>query len=174
MNFSRSTLGLVICCLVLQCCAGKFDVNQPVEIEEGFYFGHKYRQGDSPVNPNDIADTLKARPNYEDTMSGYDALFWSGTILSSAGAALVGYSVGLALGSRSDWNYALVGAPIFIGGAILGRLADGKLEDAVRMHNGSVSQSSSRWNLVPFLTARTVGSPDGFRRVFVAGIAGTF
>ncbi|HZI04457.1 MAG TPA: hypothetical protein VEZ71_10565 [Archangium sp.] len=142
--------------------AKNFDTTRPLQLDGG-----TYRQGDQPILVSDLEEKLAAHPSAGPKMGAYQAMKWTGLILSGVGGSLVGWNVGdnLMKTGKADWTPALVGAGTIALAIPFALIADGQLRSAAETYNGGFTQAQSKvlGGAVPFFAVlpETEGGKGG-------------
>jgi hypothetical protein len=143
----------------------KFQAGAPVEVEEKA-LGHAYKQDGEAVELGSLLSGLENVESARDDARSARGWLTGGTVLAAFGGAGLGYGLVAGMdGESSGWAVAGAGAGVSALALVLGHVADGRLERAVRSYNGARSPAPTAF-LVPW--AGTIrGAQD---RCLAAGV----
>lgn len=114
--------------------------------------GHFYTQGNSTIYPADMISYFEASPVTAKTMDHHGPLYWTSAALAFLGGAAIGWGLGEATDGDGRPSHALgAGIALLAGGVYVGKKADAKVDESVRLHNDTFKkiQAHTTWITVP-------------------------
>lgn len=142
---ARLLMLITIGALASSCATGRYSRDAEIKRESGFLGALAYSQNSERLAEHTLAAGLEDNPATTEAMAGYAPLRTSAVVLGAVGGGLIGWPIGQSIGGSRDpnWTLAYIGAGVLVGNIILESLARSKLDQAVEVHNQSLSKPSS-------------------------------